>query len=135
MKYRLVRFSYIDGIETKEELGVYCFEELNDIIWKLKNENGKRLSGLMAENACKDECQVRYEIYLEERTELVNKLSNLIIGKRRIEIHRPSEDIVIDKLSGLIRFYNSPNEFTISWDDLSDYDIDFLVDYIPELNT
>lgn len=143
MEYRLVRFFYIDGVEIEEELGVYRhLGDINDIIRKSNDEVEKRLGMLASGDAREEECWVRYEIYPNNRIKLVTKLCDLISEKRHIEIHCPGnppildeEDIVIDSLSGVTRFYNEPNEFTISWGELKDADIDFLVDYIPELSS
>lgn len=139
MEYRLVKFLCIDGVEIKEELGVYRhLGDINDIIRKSNDEDEKRLGMLASGDARKEKCLIRYEIY----PKLVTKLCDLILEKKHIEIHcegnppiLDEEDIVIDILSGVTRFYNKPNEFTISWGDLKDDDIDFLVDYIPELSS
>mgnify|MGYP003322967130 FL=1 len=145
MKYRLIKFYYIDGYEVQEELGEFTILPiLNSAILESEKNSAKCIAELMTENTRKEECWVRYEIYPEDNTKLVGKLRQLVenSGHGYLEVHCPGnppvleeEDVLIDLLNGLTRNCGKGDEMTIEWDNLEDSDIDFLKDYIPELNS
>lgn len=142
MKYRLIKLYYIDGYEVQDELGEFTsLSILGSAILESEKDSAKRISELMTEDSRKEECWVRYEIYPEDNTKLVKTLRRFVSESEDgyIEVHCPGNPPVLDEETvtvddyGLTRNCGEVNEMSIPWDDLEDSDIDFLIDYIPEL--